>query len=395
MSAYERSVMQESQPSTRVSPEREEKHARMVREFDPVADATTRATDTHSLNVHASTLRSPVMRQPAQTNSSLLRLQRTHGNRYVQRVLTLARKAEGEAEVAPEVESAIERARGGGQELDVSVQRKMESAFGADFGNVRVHTDAEADQLNHAVGALAFTTGSDIFFRTGFYEPTSSSGQELLAHELTHVVQQGGTRLQGKLALGAPDDAYEQEADRTAKSVVDTLGSSTSIVSRTPHPSDATVQRECACGGQAASGGECLECHRKRETLFQTSPFMRRQLDGGDDGVGSTAAVGDALSSTTAPMAARGFYYYFKDCMDTMGLPAPNSLFSTATAAIATIAAIQKAVAAYGTEVTIGELIGAGVLADFLVSAAALTASYYVGVCVGCAATAGVLAVTD
>jgi hypothetical protein len=72
----------------------------------------------------------------------------------------------------------------------------MEGAFGADFSGVRVHTDSKSDSLNRSVQAKAFTTGSDIFFRSGTYQPASSGGQELLAHELTHVVQQGGASVQ-------------------------------------------------------------------------------------------------------------------------------------------------------------------------------------------------------
>ena len=70
-------------------------------------------------------------------------------------------------EVAPQVQSAIESAHGGGQALDSQVQQKMESAFGADFSAVPVHTDGEAHALNEAVNAAAFTTGQDIFFRQG------------------------------------------------------------------------------------------------------------------------------------------------------------------------------------------------------------------------------------
>jgi hypothetical protein len=71
----------------------------------------------------------------------------------------------------------------------------MENAFGADFGGVRVHTDSTSDTMNRAIQARAFTTGKDVFFRQGEYNPSSRNGQELLAHELTHVVQQtGGVR---------------------------------------------------------------------------------------------------------------------------------------------------------------------------------------------------------
>jgi len=69
----------------------------------------------------------------------------------------------------------------------------MESAFGSDFSDVRIHTDIRADQLNRDVNAVAFTTGKDIFFRNGLYDPGSFTGRQLLAHELTHVVQQRGT----------------------------------------------------------------------------------------------------------------------------------------------------------------------------------------------------------
>jgi hypothetical protein len=76
--------------------------------------------------------------------------------------------------------------------------------------------------------------------------------------------------------------------------------------------------------------------------------------------------------------------------MGNLGLPVPTSLFSTAAAAIATIKAIEAAVATYGTEITIAELIGAGVLSDALAVAGALTASFYVGACIGCVIAAGI-----
>jgi ppGpp synthetase/RelA/SpoT-type nucleotidyltranferase len=74
----------------------------------------------------------------------------------------------------------------------------MEQAFGADFSQVKVHTDSESDKLNKSIQAKAFTTGKDIFFKKGEYQPDSKPGQELLAHELTHVVQQNGNQVQAK-----------------------------------------------------------------------------------------------------------------------------------------------------------------------------------------------------
>jgi hypothetical protein len=92
----------------------------------------------------------------------------------------------------PGVEHGIDRARGGGQPLPAVLLKRMEKSFGADFSGVRVHADSESDSLNRSLHARAFTTGHDMFFRRGEYEPESRRGQELIAHELTHVVQQNG-----------------------------------------------------------------------------------------------------------------------------------------------------------------------------------------------------------
>ncbi len=104
-------------------------------------------------------------------------------------------KSEGMA-AAPDLEASIQGARGSGQPLDESVLGLMEREFGADFSGVRVHTDGTSDQLNQSIQAKAFTTGQDVFFRSGAYDPRSRGGQELIAHELTHVVQQSGGAVQ-------------------------------------------------------------------------------------------------------------------------------------------------------------------------------------------------------
>jgi hypothetical protein len=97
-------------------------------------------------------------------------------------------------EVGGDIESSIQSKKGSGQPLSDNVRSQMESGFGADFGNVRVHADAESDTLNQSLEARAFTHGSDVFFRQGEYNPDNTAGQELLAHELTHVVQQGAAQ---------------------------------------------------------------------------------------------------------------------------------------------------------------------------------------------------------
>ncbi|HKX29006.1 MAG TPA: DUF4157 domain-containing protein [Blastocatellia bacterium] len=182
-----------------------------------------------------------------QAGHSLLRLQRQYGNRYVQRLLQ--RAAEGETHLTPEVEESINRSRGGGRALDEDVRARMEPAIGADFSGVRVHTDARADTLSRAVNARAFTVGQDVYFRQGAYQPGSSSGRELLAHELTHVVQQSGTQpasaapsggIQRQLTVSQPGDKYEQEADQVAQAVTRQEQRASSVV----HDAAPPVQRQ-------------------------------------------------------------------------------------------------------------------------------------------------------
>ncbi|MEA5516994.1 DUF4157 domain-containing protein, partial [Nodularia sp. UHCC 0506] len=102
------------------------------------------------------------------------------------------REAIGGGEASTDLDTAINSARGSGQKMADNIREPMEQAFGADFSGVKVHTDGQSDQLNQSIQAKAFTTGQDVFFRQGAYEPGSRGGQELLAHELTHVVQQSG-----------------------------------------------------------------------------------------------------------------------------------------------------------------------------------------------------------
>ncbi len=88
----------------------------------------------------------------------------------------------------------IESARTAGRALPPSVRREMEAGFGADFSQVRVHTDHEAGRLSRDIGARAFTLGSNIFFGRDQFAPDSMPGKHLLAHELTHTIQQGASK---------------------------------------------------------------------------------------------------------------------------------------------------------------------------------------------------------
>lgn len=120
------------------------------------------------------------------------------------------------------IAARIQAKQGSGSPLDAGVRTTMEKALNTDFSSVNVHTDSEADALNRSVSAVAFTTGKDIFFKQGAYNPGSSGGQQLLAHELTHVVQQGrGAVSSGGsgMHVGPAGDSHEQQADATAAAV--------------------------------------------------------------------------------------------------------------------------------------------------------------------------------
>jgi hypothetical protein len=147
-------------------------------------------------------------------------LQRQVGNRAVQQLIQRS-GGQGAYELDEDTTGRINSARGGGQELESSTQEQMSKSIGYDFSDVNVHTSREADELNQAVGAEAFTTGNDVFFREGAYNPGSQEGQELIAHELTHVVQQGTgqTGSSAGMTVNAPGDAHEKEADVVAQSV--------------------------------------------------------------------------------------------------------------------------------------------------------------------------------
>jgi hypothetical protein len=95
-------------------------------------------------------------------------------------------------ELSDGLSGRIEGARGGGRPLDEPVRRRMEGAFGHSLAGVRIHTGGEAADLNRSISARAFTTGNDVFFGAGQYQPDTAEGERMLAHELAHTQQQGG-----------------------------------------------------------------------------------------------------------------------------------------------------------------------------------------------------------
>lgn len=143
--------------------------------------------------------------------------------------MTLQRKRE--ADSLTEVPDIVhEVLRSPGQPLDADTRTFMESRFGQDFSQVRVYTDEKAVRSARAVNALAYTVGRDLVFGRGEYEPKTIRGQFLLAHELTHVLQQGN-RNSTPIRLGKNDDQHEIEANAISIDILTSPKLSTKISS--------------------------------------------------------------------------------------------------------------------------------------------------------------------
>jgi uncharacterized protein DUF4157 len=171
------------------------------------------------------------------------------------------RSGGGPAALDTEIARAIDQQRGGGRELDTDARAKLEGAMSEDFSDVRIHSDAEAHELSKAVSAEAFTTGSDVFFQSGKYDPGSSEGQKLLAHELTHVSQQRGAAPASEMTVSDPGDASEVEASAVADRVSSAPPSASpagAVVSRAAEEEELQMSRV----DRAAPEGEELQMSR-------------------------------------------------------------------------------------------------------------------------------------
>ena len=163
---------------------------------------------------------------PALNAASLLHLQRTAGNQGVLQLLAAGEEPDTEAP------SPVHDVVGsGGTPLDAGTRSSMEDAFGTSFEHVRVHTDDRASKSAESVGANAYTVGSDMVFKSGHYDPGSSSGQRTIAHELAHVVQQSqgpvdGADAPGGIKVSDPSDRFERAADQTAGTVLSSVQTS-------------------------------------------------------------------------------------------------------------------------------------------------------------------------
>lgn len=156
---------------------------------------------------------------------TLLALQRSVGNAALLRALEQARHQHdascGHAETRVQRSAVHEALRSSGRPLDDGIRSEMESRLGSDLSGVRLHTDATAHTAARSVQADAFTSGSHIVFRRGRYDTSSTAGKRLLAHELTHVIQQRSGPVAGSptgdgLSISHPQDAFERAAEANA-----------------------------------------------------------------------------------------------------------------------------------------------------------------------------------
>lgn len=161
------------------------------------------------------------MRSHGTAPATLLALQRLAGNRATTTLLRGDEEAPEQATAGEQVRSTL---RASGRSLDGPFRARAESFLGADLSQVRVHTDRAAAESARAVQAHAYTSGSDIVFDRGRYDTASRDGQQRLAHELTHVVQQQRGPVAGAVADGLkisdPSDRFEREADEVARAFV-------------------------------------------------------------------------------------------------------------------------------------------------------------------------------
>jgi hypothetical protein len=149
---------------------------------------------------------------------AVLHLQASAGNASVSRLI-------GDGEDAPSRRVRDVLSARGGRPLDPDTSRLMTRRLGADFSDVRVHTDSAASESARAVNAHAYTVGSDIVFQSDRYTPDTDSGRRVLAHELTHVVQQrsgpvAGDPIGGGVRVSHPSDSFERAAEHSADRVM-------------------------------------------------------------------------------------------------------------------------------------------------------------------------------
>ena len=154
------------------------------------------------------TMQTSIQRQEEEEAQTMLQKQGEEEEEAMQ-----AKSAQTTTPAPADLSTRLHSRKGQGDALAPPVQNEMESHFAADFSQVRVHTDSEAASMSQSINAQAFTHGNDIYFNSGKYDTSSNAGKHLLAHELTHTVQQGATGPVQKKESTPPDLLQRESAE--------------------------------------------------------------------------------------------------------------------------------------------------------------------------------------
>jgi hypothetical protein len=226
-----------------------------------------------------------------------------------------AKSENGDIQVTEDFQSSLSATKGGGQRMPNPIKTEMETAFGTDFSNVKLHTDSTAIQMSRQINAHAFTHGKDIYFNEGRFNSATKESKHLLAHELTHTLQQGGESLQ-RLSISrnsrtsgdcgssrvrwtfsldnpAPSDGYIVQKV-TQLQTVEACPSNVSSISLTPRPPSPFWEAWPVSSGATV--------HQLQSTLGFTDQSSRGP---GTNQSGTRAALGNVkffLKSTTGDL---------------------------------------------------------------------------------------------
>jgi Domain of unknown function (DUF4157) len=231
----------------------------------------------------------------------------------------------------PSIVDKLKQSKGAGQSLNGNAKAKMEGGFGADFGGVKIHTDTRAKEMTSEVGAQAFTHQNDIYFNENKFKPESKEGQKLLAHELTHTIQQGAVEKEKSPDQSAKSDKKEEtsaganastpETEQEANSSSEaTTSSATNSASSSTAPTDAATTELQPVEGETLPGEEvALEGEEEiiEEPSIERDPTANPAFQEVVAGIGQTATKqkehdpseelsSDAQAAAPSPANERG-----------------------------------------------------------------------------------------
>ncbi|HEX8267918.1 MAG TPA: DUF4157 domain-containing protein [Pyrinomonadaceae bacterium] len=200
-----------------------------------------------------------------------------------------------------------------GQPLDANTRAFMEPRFSRDFSHVRIHTDAKAAESAQAVNALAYTIGQNIVFNAAQYAPHSGKGRQLIAHELTHTIQQSGglSYLGGETMIGAPNTASEREANRAAEEI-----SKGSQISLTTQNSSKILQKQAPSTPEELAG-KALKAGPKdkgEKSAFEKAEKVREVAEKSKLSLPRVAVTAEVKHEGVKPLSSSAYTAAFNKC---------------------------------------------------------------------------------